>query len=108
MTENNTYSNKLKKNKTMKQNNHRSVSLRTETLEMLATIKACYQLGEKKNLTYDEIISRLLPLGLEQDSRKVANLLKTLEEENEDSTKQHVQFDDDFLNDYPKIEEDEE
>lgn len=62
----------------------RSVSLKNETVELLKTVKSCYLLGRKKELSYDELIVLLIEKGLPSVDLKVAKLLEfTMETEDE-------------------------
>lgn len=62
----------------------RSVSLKNETVELLKTVKSCYLLGRKKELSYDELIILLIEKGLPTVDPKVAKLLEfTMETEDE-------------------------
>ena len=62
----------------------RSVSLKNETVELLKTVKSCYLLGRKKELSYDELIILLIEKGLPSVDPKVAKLLEfTMETEYE-------------------------
>ena len=62
----------------------RSVSLKNETVELLKTVKSCYLLGRKKELSYDELIVLLIEKGLPSVDPKVAKLLEfTMETEDE-------------------------
>lgn len=62
----------------------RSVSLKNETVELLKTVKSCYLLGRKKELSYDELIILLIEKGLPSVDPKVAKLLEfTMETEDE-------------------------
>lgn len=62
----------------------RALTLKNETVELLQTVKSCFQLGRKKNITYDELIVTLVQKGLATVDPKVARLLElTIEAEDE-------------------------
>lgn len=54
----------------------RSVSLKVETIELLKTVKSCFLLGRKKEISYDELISLLVQKGLSVIDPKVAKLFE--------------------------------
>lgn len=54
----------------------RSVSLKNETVELLKTVKSCFLLGRKKDVSYDELITLLIEKGLSVIDPKVAKLLE--------------------------------
>lgn len=54
----------------------RSVSLKRETVELLKTVKSCFLLGRKKEISYDELISLLVQKGLSVIDPKVAKLFE--------------------------------
>lgn len=54
----------------------RSVSLKRETVELLKTVKSCFLLGRKKEISYDELISLLIQKGLSVIDPKVAKLFE--------------------------------
>lgn len=56
--------------------NTRTITLKCETIELLQTVKSCFQLGRKKNISYDEIITTLIEKGLVVIDPKVAKLLE--------------------------------
>ena len=75
----------------MKQNTkYRSVSVSAQTMDLLMTVKSCYQLATRETVTYDELISRLVTAGLKESYPRVYEMLSmvseqqkaTLEEEN--------------------------
>lgn len=69
--------------------NNRSVSLKFETVELLKTLKSCFHLGRKKDLSYDEIVTLLIMKGLESIDPKVNKLLQLsleTDDNNEDTS----------------------
>lgn len=54
----------------------RSVSLKVETIELLKTVKSCFLLGRKKEISYDELIGLLIQKGLSVIDPKVAKLFE--------------------------------
>lgn len=65
-----------------------SISIKSETFELLQSIKSCFQLGLKKNLTYDEIIRSYLPAGISALEPKVSRLLEIIAEVDEPEEKE--------------------
>jgi len=55
--------------------NFTSISLRTETFELLSSIKSCFQLKYKKSISYDEIIKTYLIDGIEAKEPQIAEIL---------------------------------
>ncbi len=72
----------------MERNNEfSSISLKTETVEKLKTIKSCYQIARKKAINYDELINRLIEAGFEKFDPKVHKIYQlSIEEETDEET----------------------
>ena len=69
----------------------RAMTLKNETVELLQTVKSCFQLGRKKSITYDELIVTLVRKGLVVVDPKVARLLElTIEAEEDQESDQDV------------------
>lgn len=66
---------------TMSQNKpYTSISVSKETFEMLNSIKSCFQLKKKKNVTYNEIIRDYVMAGLEAKEPKLVRILALITE----------------------------
>lgn len=62
-------------------NKYRSVSVSEETMDLLKTIKSCYQLATRETVTYDELISQLVTAGLKQNYPRVYAMLSLVSAE---------------------------
>lgn len=67
-----------------KKSNFTSISLRTETFELLSSIKSCFQLKYKKPISYDEIINTYLIDGIEAKEPQIAVILNFVNKTNEE------------------------
>lgn len=64
-----------------------TITIKQESLDLIKTIKSCFQIGRHRDITIDEILQELLVQGLKANDSKVWKIfeLSTIEEENTDS-----------------------
>lgn len=71
-----------------KQNEFSSISLKSQTVEKLKTIKSCFQIARKQNINYDELINQLIDNGLPLIDKKVHKIYELSEEDDQQENKE--------------------
>lgn len=56
-----------------------SISLRTETYDLLQSIKSCFQLKNRKSITYDEIIRNFVMAGIDAKEPQLSQILNLID-----------------------------
>ena len=72
----------------------RTMTIKQETFDLLQMVKSCFQLGRKQNISYDDLISKIIKEGLATIDPKVDALFKmATESQNETETMSETEKD---------------